>query len=59
MTPEQSRLLKIGLHVARKKGDTIRGTIISVRDSGLQIKWDDGKISDHSHDEMQDIKTTD
>ena len=59
MTPEQSRFLKIGLHVARKKGDTLPGTIIGIRDSGLQIKWDDGKISDHRHDEMQDIRLTD
>jgi hypothetical protein len=59
MTPEQSRLLKIGLHVVRKKGDAPPGTIISVRDSGLQIKWDDGKISDRRHDEMQNIRMTD
>jgi hypothetical protein len=56
MTPEQSRLLKIGLHVARKFGDTICGTVISISHSGVQIKWDDGKISDHLHREMQDVK---
>jgi hypothetical protein len=56
MTPEQSRLLKIGLLVARKFGDTIRGTVISISHSGVQIKSDDGKISDHRHREMQDIK---
>jgi hypothetical protein len=55
----QSRLLKIGLHVVRKKGDTLPGTIISGRDSGLQIKWDDGKISNHRYDEMQYIRLTD
>lgn len=54
MLPEHSKLLKIGQHVARKKSDA-RGNVISISHSGVQIKWDDGTISDHRHGEMQDI----
>jgi hypothetical protein len=59
MTPAQSKELKIGLHVARKNVNALPGTVIGVSHSGVQIKWDDGKISDHRHDEMQDIRLTD
>jgi hypothetical protein len=58
MTPAQSKELKIGLHVARKKSDAL-GTIVGISHSGVQIKWDDGKISEHRHDEMQDFKLKD
>ncbi len=56
MLPEQSKLLKIGQHVARKKSDAAPGTVISISHSRVQIKWDDGTISDHRHGEMQDIR---
>jgi hypothetical protein len=57
MPPEHSKLLKIGQHVARNQSDA-RGTIVGISQSGVQIKWDDGTISDHRHGEMQDIRLT-
>lgn len=56
MTPEQSRLLKIGHHVANKKSVDLPGTVVRITSGGVQIKWNEGKITDHGHDEMRDIR---
>ena len=54
MLPRKSKLLKIGQRVSwKKKGN--EGTVLMVNSDFLQIKWDNGKVSYHQHDNMQEI----
>ena len=52
--PRKSKLLKIGQRVFWRKKDN-KGTVVLVNSDFLQIKWDNGKVSYHRHDSMQDI----
>jgi len=56
MSPEESRLLKIGQRVSRMESDTDLGTVASVISSGVQIEWDSG-TNDYQHKEMQNIRS--
>ena len=55
MTPEQSRNLDVGQHVAWLGDATDRGTVVERNWTGVQIKWDNGKTSFHHHNDMRDI----
>ena len=57
MSPEESRLLKIGQRVSRMESDTDLGTVASVISSGVQIEWDSGTTNDYQHKEMQNIRS--
>ena len=54
MQQKDSKLLKIGQRVSWKKKDN-EGTVVLVNSDFLQVKWDNGKVSYHRHDKMQDV----
>jgi hypothetical protein len=55
MTPDQSKLLKIGHRVAWRVSTTDQGTVTATDWSGVQIDWDNGKSQFFHHNNMTEV----
>jgi hypothetical protein len=56
MTPDQSRLLKVGSRVCFNGDQTDRGKVTAVQARYVTIKWDDGHQSFSGHGEMDRVE---
>jgi hypothetical protein len=56
MTPEQSKLLKVGARVCFNRDPEDSGEVTSIQARYVTIKWNDGHQSFTGHNEMKRIE---